>query len=71
MGINLSLILTIEEKKVFSELWTLADNIKYGLGSSKKERKDISEKLHELHDQILLIIKERLENEKFWSGVEI
>lgn len=49
-------LLTNEEKKVFSELWNLSTNILHGKGSNRKERKEISEKLYELHDSILRII---------------
>lgn len=49
-------LLTHEEKKVFSELWNLSVKISSGKGSIRKERKEISERLYELHDSILEII---------------
>ena len=49
-------LLTTEEKKVFSELWNLSSNILSGKGSTRRERKEISDELYELHDSILEII---------------
>ncbi len=49
-------LLTKEERKVFAELWNLSTNILHGKGSARKERKEISSKLYELHDSILEII---------------
>lgn len=48
-------LLTQEERNVFSRLWNISTNILYGKGKTRKERKEISEELYELHDLILKI----------------
>lgn len=62
--IKLNEELTEEQKKPFSILWKIADNINYGMGSTKKERKELSKELYEIHDDILRIIIEILKLQK-------
>lgn len=59
---NWNEIFTEDEKKVFRKLWDTADNISHGKGSTKKQREELADDLHKVHDDILKLFQDKYFN---------
>lgn len=62
-------VLTVEEKKSFKDLWVIADKIKYGNGSTAKQRRELSKSLYKLHDDFARLLNTKM-NEKSKSIIK-